>query len=119
MDKLLRTQLREGVRADKTTFKKDGTIEYRQFYFYRHGMTPEAFAEKVQRNLAAISVWNAQRGEPTFRVELVDSGDHWAPWPRDSYFYAIVRIKADRVIRTYDRDGGGVDDYVPWEHKTH
>ena len=67
---------------DQVIAKRDGTFSIRRGYFYRHGMSAERFASGV--------VLALQRGG--LDVDLVDSHDMWNPWPRDSYFEAIVRI---------------------------
>jgi len=95
MDKQLKQRLRE-VHADKMIVKRDGTVEYRQFYFYRHGMTAEKFTAGIVRSLKALGIV----------ATVLNEEDHWAPWPRDSYFSTTIRPALS--IRSYE-DGGGVD----------
>lgn len=58
---------------DGLTFHADKTVTARHSYFYRFGMTPEKLEAKVK---AAFP-----------QARIVDSGDHWAEWPKDSYIY--------------------------------
>jgi len=65
-------------RFDKTISKRDGTIEIRRGYFYRHGMTTEKFENRILKEI------------PT--AKIVDSGDNWQPWPKDSYFWVRIQL---------------------------
>jgi hypothetical protein len=51
---------------------KTGRWTARWSYYYRHGRDSESFAERVGEVLGA---------------NVVDHGDRWAPWPRDSYWW--------------------------------
>lgn len=64
--------------ADTVGKRKDGLFQAKRTYFYRHGMTSEKFAARVQ---AAIP-----------EAEIVLSGDHFAQWPSQSYFYARFKM---------------------------
>lgn len=55
---------------------KGGRVYARRAYFYRMGATAEKFAAKVQ---AALGDGYTVYGE-----------DHWAEWPKTSYFYAFI-----------------------------
>lgn len=68
------------VFADKIVCKSDGSVEVKRGYFYRHGMSAEKWAEKVQAEL-----------EKNGLKVSVSSRDIWVAWPKDSYFVAIVR----------------------------
>lgn len=66
------------VYPDKVVCKGDGTVELRKGYFYRHGQTAETWCAKVVAGCPGVAV--------------VDASDYWNPWPRDSYFSAVVDI---------------------------
>ena len=67
---------------DKLTFKKDGTIEGKRGYFYRHGMSPEKVAEQLKFALAGQGI----------EIQIVDSYDDFKPWPKDSNFVVVFRL---------------------------
>lgn len=77
---------------DRITFKQDsrdgmvhkGDVYVRKGYFYRHGMTPDALCDRVLKVFP--------------EAKIIDSGDHWAPWPRESYMWVIFRL--DRTKET-------------------
>lgn len=75
-------------RFAKVVCKRDGTIEIRQGYFYRHGMTAEKMENKVLKYI------------PT--ATIVESGDNWQPWPKDSYFWVQIRL-TEPVMETLER----------------
>jgi hypothetical protein len=54
----------------------------RRGYFYTHGVTAESFADAVVKRLTAAGL----------SVELVNCGDHWHAWPKDSFFEAVIRV---------------------------
>jgi hypothetical protein len=67
---------------DKLTFKKDGTIEGRRGYFYRHGQSPQSVAEQLKKALSGQGI----------EITIVDSYDDWKPWPKDSNFVVVFKI---------------------------
>lgn len=82
-------QIREKLESqywDRIIFKQDsrdgmvhkGDVQVNKGYFYRHGMTPDALADKVLKLFP--------------EAKIVDLGDHWAPWPKDSYMWVIFRL---------------------------
>jgi hypothetical protein len=75
--------------SDRVIFKKDGTVEFRRSYFYRHGMDADQFAAAVEKRATKAGL----------NVMLTDSGDRWAPWPRDSYFWAIFAVKSEAEVK--------------------
>lgn len=58
---------------DSVRFKKDGSIEVKRGYFYRHGMTVEGLVKTLLNKYP--------------NAKVISSTDRWAPWPRDSYFF--------------------------------
>ena len=68
--------------ADRVITHKDGTFTARHTYFYRHGQTADKFADEVA---AAIA-------DANFRFTQIDLEDHWAQWPKDSYFQVRFRV---------------------------
>jgi hypothetical protein len=68
--------------VDKLTFKKNGTIEGKRGYFYRHGQTPEKVAEQLKTALLSQGI----------EIEIVDAYDDFKPWPKDSNFVVVFRI---------------------------
>jgi len=65
---------------DDVRRKADGTWEVRVGYFYRHGGSSD---KVVVRVIDALGVTN---------VQVVAHGDHWAPWPKHSYFWATFKV---------------------------
>lgn len=83
MDKHVKKLIREtNAAADKVTFKRDGTIVFRRGYFYAHGYNAEKFAKRVKADLA----------EHGIKAEIVGFRNHWAPWPRETYWEVTMRV---------------------------
>jgi hypothetical protein len=81
--KALKSAFEEVVTGiDKLTFKKNGTIEGRHGYFYRHGNSPESVAKKLQSSLQSKNI----------EIEIIDSYDDYRPWPKDSNFVVVFKI---------------------------
>lgn len=74
--------IRDTIRADKVTFKKDNTIEFKRSYFYRMGASAQSFSDRVVGQLKKVG----------FEIADVEARDAWAAWPKTSYFIASVRI---------------------------
>lgn len=80
--------IKENVCADQISRMKDGSIMFRNGYFYTHGRTAEKFRDAV---VAALTKANVQH-------TVVDYGDHWTPFngratlARSSHFYVQVRV---------------------------
>lgn len=55
------------------TFHRDGTVTYKVTYFYRHGRSEDRLAAEVLGLFPGSAI--------------VDKGDHFAAWPKDSYFW--------------------------------
>lgn len=68
------------VFPSKILCKKDGSVEVKKSYFYRHGYSAEKWSEKVNNVLQEAGL-NCQS----------TSYDDWNAWPKDSYFVAIVK----------------------------
>jgi hypothetical protein len=69
--------------VDKLTFKKNGTIEGRRGYFYRHGQSPQSVAEALKKALSTQGI----------EIQIVDSYDDFKPWPKDSNFVVVFKLK--------------------------
>jgi len=69
--------------ADKVMVKRDGSVEVRGGFFYRHGMNSELFSHQVVGKLPGAKVIGGYG---------VGYGEVWRPWPKDSYWWVIVRI---------------------------
>jgi hypothetical protein len=67
---------------DKLTFKRDGSIEARRGYFYRHGQSPQSVADQLKKAL------NSQGIE----IKIIDMYDDFKPWPKDSNFVVAFKI---------------------------
>jgi|688.fasta_scaffold407146_2 hypothetical protein len=67
---------------DKLTFKKDGTIEGKRGYFYKHGQTPDGTAKQLE---------SALKGEG-INIQVIDAYDDFKPWPKDSNFVVIFKL---------------------------
>ena len=82
-------RIKRNVSADSIYRQKDGTIIFRRGYFYRHGMTPEAFRDGISTKLKKAGIHHT----------VVDYGDHWTPFnggaslSRSSHFYVRVRVE--------------------------
>ena len=68
--------------VDKLTFKKDGTIEGRRGYFYRHGQSPQSVAEQLKKALSSQGI----------EITIVDTYDDFKPWPKDSNFVVTFKL---------------------------
>jgi hypothetical protein len=73
-------EIREKLRGsfDSVSFKKDGLIDVKRGYFYRHGLSVEGLTK------ALLNMYP--------NAEVISSTDRWAPWPRDSYFFLRFRL---------------------------
>lgn len=84
-DKDRRKKIREiaSGMSDSVSFKKDGTIAFKQGYYYRPQYDVQQFADGIKKTLE-------KKG---FKIEMVNVEDRWAPYPRDSYYLAVLRVK--------------------------
>ena len=60
-------------------------METRDSYFYRMNRSAESTARGIVEDLTKM--------DPNLIVTIVATGDHWAPWPRDSYFWVKYRVE--------------------------
>ncbi len=65
------------VIPDSVIYHKDGTVSVRRSYFYRSGNSAETWSAKVSADLTAHAI----------EYSIIESGDHFADWPAQSYFY--------------------------------
>ena len=68
--------------VDKLTFKKDGTIEGKRGYFYRHGQSPEKVGEQLKSALLGQGI----------EIQIVETYDDFKPWPKDSNFVVVFKL---------------------------
>lgn len=68
--------------VDKLIARKNGTFELQRGYYYRMNQTAERWGN-------CVATWTGER------FELVEAFDHFAPWPKRSYFSAVLRRKED------------------------
>jgi len=87
---------------DKLTFKKDGTIEGKRGYFYRHGQSPEKTAMQLTSALKSQGI----------NITVIDSYDDFKPWPKDSNFVVVFKISGvnESVNESNDEIVFSVDD---------
>lgn len=64
---------------DRVIYRRDGRVVFRKNYFYPHGMTAEKWADTVLDRFPS--------------ARLVSSDDNWNPWPKDSFFEAVIESK--------------------------
>ena len=69
---------------EKAIMHPNGEVTIRLGYFYRHGMTEDKLAEDVMRDAA--------KHLSGYTLQVVDKGDRWAPWPKDSYFWVRFSV---------------------------
>jgi hypothetical protein len=77
----IRNRVADAVAPEAMRVKRDGTIEVKWSYFYRHGRTPETYAEQIK---AAIP-----------GAEIVAVADRWAEWPKTSWFVVWFRLPVE------------------------
>jgi hypothetical protein len=70
------------IGVDKLAFKKDGTIEAKRGYFYRHGESPEKVADKLKSALSSQGI----------EIQIVRTYDDFRPWPKDSNFVVVFKL---------------------------
>ena len=68
-----------GIHPDTFTAKKDGTVEVKRGYYYRHGQTSEKWAQRIQAALGS-------------EFKVIDHRDDFRAWPKDSEFVAVVAL---------------------------
>jgi hypothetical protein len=77
------------VSADQISRQPDGTIIFRNGYFYRHGNTSDRFQQNVTDALTRAGITHT----------VIDSGDKWTPFnggatlARSSHFWVRVILK--------------------------
>lgn len=71
------------VSVDRIVCKRDGSVEVRRCYFYRHGYTAEKY-------MAAVNGLMKKNGiEASYTCS-----DQYNEWPKDIYFSVIVAPQA-------------------------
>lgn len=64
---------------DSIRCRKNGNVEVKRGYFYTFGMTAEKYAGAIRECLERDGIPAQVSGE-----------DHWAAWPKESYFLATI-----------------------------
>ena len=93
MEKQLKNQIKERIlnsHADKIIFHKDGTIEARWVFFYRHGQTNEMYEQKIVKEFSFEKATIVR--EETFEM--------WNRYPADSYFKVTFRLPDNYLLST-------------------
>jgi hypothetical protein len=70
------------VGVDKTVKHKDGSFSLKKGFFYKHGLTAEKHAAKVEDQFKKLGV----------EFELIEAYEDWSSWPKDSWMTAKFRI---------------------------
>lgn len=73
-----RKSIRERLGTRQFSIGRDGVVTVKHGYYYRHGMTSQLFAESIKKVIPEAVV--------------LDQGDHWAAWPKDSYFWVKFKL---------------------------
>jgi hypothetical protein len=60
--------------------KRDGSVEIKSAYFYRHGQTSQKWAHEVEQRLDSADFFY-----------ISEHRDDWREWPKTSYFVAVLR----------------------------
>jgi len=73
--------------VDKTVKHKKGsnfydTYSLKRGFFYRHGLTPEKHATRIEDQFKELGV----------EYELLDCYEDWNAWPKDSWMVAKFKI---------------------------
>ncbi len=76
-EKIKKALNESGLNPDRVVNKRDGSSELRFGFFYRHGRSSQYYAQVVAKSMAGYKV--------------IDSGENWQPWPKDSYFWVTVQ----------------------------
>jgi hypothetical protein len=71
------------LHPDRIVCKKDGTVEVRFGFFYRHGQTAELWGDKVQNCVNQVVA-----------AEVTHCREVWQAWPKDSYWAITVSQKS-------------------------
>ena len=85
------SKIRQSVVADQISRKRDGSIVFRDGYFYRHGQTPEQFRDRIIASMDKTGL----------KFTVTDFGDHWAAFnggaslARSSHFYVEIKIDSN------------------------
>jgi len=91
IDKKVKRIIKETIHSDRIYFKKDGTVEFLQGYFYTHGNDEDKMAEGIKKRLA----------EKGINIEIVKTWNHWASFRgrasvrASSHWGVIVRVISD------------------------
>lgn len=67
---------------DVVVIHKDGTVSFKDSFFYRFGKTPDNTAQKYLKKLAAAG----------YSATILEATENWAAWPTTSYMVARFQI---------------------------
>ena len=74
-----RKSIRQRLGANRQfSIGRDGVVTVKHGYYYRHGMSADLFARSIQKVIP--------------EAVILDQGDHWAAWPKDSYFWVKFKL---------------------------
>lgn len=76
-------RIKEASLADVVVFKKDGSIVFKNSYFYHHGRTAENFSSDIKFTLI---------NRLGIDCKIVDKYDAWKKWPKTSYFVCVIKL---------------------------
>jgi hypothetical protein len=78
---VLEALFQKGIHPDKLVRHTDGSFTFKRSYFYRHGSSPEKYAEAIKKAIP--------------NAVILDRYDDFAAWPKTSYFVVKFEIKGD------------------------
>jgi hypothetical protein len=67
-----------GLSPDQLKVARDGTVTFRQSYYYKMGKSPELLAKQIQSALPD--------------AQIVSTNDEFAQWPKSSYFAVKFKV---------------------------
>lgn len=82
-----KAKLRDAVSCEHVSFKKNGSIEFKQSFFFRNGGSADKLAERLTSALAAVG----------FKMKVVSAEEQWKAWPKTSYWVVVAHVKAAKV----------------------
>jgi len=90
----IRTAVSQLVSADRVMVRRDGSVEVRHSFFYRHGNNAELFSHQVVGKLPGAKVIGGYG---------VGYGETWRAWPKVSYWWVVIKIgDVDALLEKVD-----------------
>lgn len=87
-NKITRSMIEEVVGGKVIASK--GIFKFRRGFFYTHGYTSEKFAASIAEKL----------GKAGFAFMVIEHHEHWASWPKDSYWEVSGKIELQQPTTT-------------------